>query len=152
MSGTSLDGVDAAMVLTDGERILDFGRSDYRPYTTEESRILRAALGRWPGEPGVEAAAEVIETAHAEVLVGMVDARIIGFHGRITSYNVCYTKLLRIPHDRTAEHLGQHLTRARLMRAARALQPLRIMRERLAVKADDPRIDHAHEHLGMGGP
>ncbi len=87
MSGTSLDGVDAAMVLTDGERILDFGRSNYRPYTTEESRILRAALGRWPGEPGVEAAAEVIETAHAEVLVGMVDARIIGFHGQTLAHD-----------------------------------------------------------------
>ena len=28
MSGTSLDGVDAAMVLTDGERILDLGGTD----------------------------------------------------------------------------------------------------------------------------
>ena len=87
MSGTSLDGVDAAMVLTDGERILDFGRTDYRPYTTEEQRLLRAALGRWPGEPGVEAAAEVIETAHAEVLVGMVDARLIGFHGQTLAHD-----------------------------------------------------------------
>ncbi len=33
MSGTSLDGVDAAMVLTDGERILEFGPTAFRPYT-----------------------------------------------------------------------------------------------------------------------
>ena len=50
MSGTSLDGVDAALVLTDGARILDFGRSDYRPYTESERAALHAALGRWPGE------------------------------------------------------------------------------------------------------
>lgn len=87
MSGTSLDGVDAATVLTDGERILDFGRTDYRPYTAEEGRLLRAALGRWPGEPGVEAAAEVVETAHAEILAGMVDARIIGFHGQTLAHD-----------------------------------------------------------------
>ena len=78
MSGTSLDGVDAAMVLTDGTRILDFGRTDYRPYSEAEQEVLRAALGLWPGEPGVEAAAEVVETAHAELLAGMVDARVIG--------------------------------------------------------------------------
>ena len=30
MSGTSLDGVDAAMLFTDGERILEFGETGYR--------------------------------------------------------------------------------------------------------------------------
>lgn len=87
MSGTSLDGVDAAMVLTDGVRILDFGRTDYRPYSADEQRLLRAALGRWPGEPGVEAATEVVETAHAELLVGMIDARLIGFHGQTLAHD-----------------------------------------------------------------
>jgi anhydro-N-acetylmuramic acid kinase len=68
MSGTSLDGVDAAMILTDGHRVLEFGPHAYRPYTPAEQAVLRAALGRWPGEPGVAAAAEVVETAHAELL------------------------------------------------------------------------------------
>ena len=30
MSGTSLDGVDAAMILTDGETVFDFGPSVFR--------------------------------------------------------------------------------------------------------------------------
>ena len=60
MSGTSLDGVDAAMILTDGERIVDFGDTAYRPYSDAEQTILRAALGCWPGDPQVEAAAEVV--------------------------------------------------------------------------------------------
>ena len=53
MSGTSLDGVDAALVRTDGERIVAFGEAAYRPYTEAERAVIRAALGRWPGEAGV---------------------------------------------------------------------------------------------------
>ena len=68
MSGTSLDGVDAAMVQTDGRTILGFGPSAYRAYTPDEQAALRAALGQWPGDPAVAAAAEVVETAHAELL------------------------------------------------------------------------------------
>ncbi|MEM7718191.1 MAG: anhydro-N-acetylmuramic acid kinase, partial [Pseudomonadota bacterium] len=33
MSGTSLDGVDAAMVLTDGRTLFEFGRTGYAPYS-----------------------------------------------------------------------------------------------------------------------
>lgn len=44
MSGTSLDGVDAAVIETDGERILDFGPTFYRPYKDEERALLRHAL------------------------------------------------------------------------------------------------------------
>ena len=44
MSGTSLDGVDAAMVLTDGVGIAAFGQSAYRAYSAEERAVLRAAI------------------------------------------------------------------------------------------------------------
>jgi anhydro-N-acetylmuramic acid kinase len=87
MSGTSLDGVDAAMVLTDGTRILDFGPSAYRPYTPAEQATLRAALGAWPGDPPVAAAAEVVETAHAEVLSRFSGAEVIGFHGQTLAHD-----------------------------------------------------------------
>ena len=68
MSGTSLDGVDAAMLRTDGHAILEFGPHAYRPYTAAEQATIRAAFGQWPGDPQVAAAAEVVETAHAELL------------------------------------------------------------------------------------
>lgn len=87
MSGTSLDGVDAAMVLTDGERILDLGESAYRPYDEEEQAILRAALGHWPGAPEVEAAAEVVEAAHAELLSQFGSAALVGFHGQTLAHD-----------------------------------------------------------------
>ena len=87
MSGTSLDGVDAAMVLTDGTRILEFGQVEYRPYSEPERVILRAGLGLWPGDAGVDAAAEVVETAHAEVLARFKGAEIIGFHGQTLAHD-----------------------------------------------------------------
>ena len=78
MSGTSLDGVDAAMIKTDGQTVFAFGPAAYRPYTPEEQEILRRALGQWPGDPEVEAAAEVVETAHAEVLARFSGAEVLG--------------------------------------------------------------------------
>lgn len=87
MSGTSLDGVDAAMVQTDGARIVAFGRSAYRPYSPPERQIIRAALGRWPGEPGVAEAASVVLGAHAELLAGFPEAELVGFHGQTLAHD-----------------------------------------------------------------
>jgi len=44
MSGTSLDGVDVALIETDGERIARFGPTGYRPYSYSEQVLLRQAL------------------------------------------------------------------------------------------------------------
>ena len=87
MSGTLLDGVDGAMVLTDGVTISDFGQTEYRPYSAKEQSVLRAAFGLWPGDPGVEAAAEIVETAHAEVLSRFTGADLIGFHGQTLAHD-----------------------------------------------------------------
>jgi len=87
MSGTSLDGVDAAMIKTDGHAVFAFGPSAYRPYSPEEQDTLRAALGQWPGDGKVEAAAEVVETAHAEVLARFSGAELLGFHGQTLAHD-----------------------------------------------------------------
>jgi len=87
MSGTSLDGVDAAMLLTDGRRIHDFGPHAYRPYSEAERATLRAAFGRWPGEAGVAEAAEVVEAAHAELLSRFSGAEVVGFHGQTLAHH-----------------------------------------------------------------
>lgn len=86
MSGTSLDGVDAAVLVTDGERIESFGPSAYRPYTPEERAVLRRGLGRWEG-PEVEAAARVVEQAHAEALGGFQGIALVGFHGQTLAHD-----------------------------------------------------------------
>lgn len=87
MSGTSLDGVDAAMVLTDGETITEFGPYAYRPYTEAERATIRAGFGQWPGDPDVAAAAELVETAHAELLSRFTGAALIGFHGQTLAHD-----------------------------------------------------------------
>lgn len=87
MSGTSLDGVDAAMLFTDGERILEFGETAYRPYEVDEREVLRAALGCWPDDPQADPAAEVVETAHAELLSQIAGAEVIGFHGQTLAHD-----------------------------------------------------------------
>lgn len=97
MSGTSLDGVDAAVVLTDGSTITEFGPSAYRPYSAEEQAVLRAALGRWPDEPGVAGAAALVEQAHAEVLSDFEGIDLIGFHGQTLAHE---------PHGRGTHQAG----------------------------------------------
>jgi anhydro-N-acetylmuramic acid kinase len=87
MSGTSLDGVDAAMMLTDGVRILEFGPTAYRPYDASEQAHLRAALGKWQTEPGVDQAATLVEDAHLHLLQQFQGAQILGFHGQTLAHD-----------------------------------------------------------------
>ena len=86
MSGTALDGVDAAVIETDGHAVFDFGPSAYRPYTAAEQAVLRAGLGQWDG-PLVDAAAQVVETAHAALLATFADIDLIGFHGQTLAHD-----------------------------------------------------------------
>jgi anhydro-N-acetylmuramic acid kinase len=96
MSGTSLDGVDAAMIDTDGEAIFGFGASRYRAYSAGEQAVLTAALGRWPGDD-LSAAAAVVMQAHLEALAGFEGAALVGFHGQTLAHD---------PHGRGTHQLG----------------------------------------------
>ena len=81
MSGTSLDGVDAAVICTDGVEITGFEGHAYRAYSAEERRVIASGFGKWVG-PEVAAAAHVVEAAHIEVLTGFEGVDLIGFHGQ----------------------------------------------------------------------
>nr|WP_226688346.1 anhydro-N-acetylmuramic acid kinase [Ruegeria arenilitoris] len=96
MSGTSLDGVDAAVVETDGHHIIGFGPSGYRAYTEAERSDLRAALGQWHG-PDVDKAAELVTIAHAEALSEFEEVDLIGFHGQTLAHE---------PHGRGTLQVG----------------------------------------------
>ena len=86
MSGTSLDGVDAAVIDTDGERIFGFGPVRYRPYTDAERGVLHAALGCWPDDD-VAAAGAVVQAAHADLLSQFEDVDLVGFHGQTLAHD-----------------------------------------------------------------
>lgn len=86
MSGTSLDGIDAAELLTDGITIHGFGETSYRAYSAKEREVLRSAFGRWPGED-TDASAELVETTHADVLSRFDSAEVVGFHGQTVAHD-----------------------------------------------------------------
>jgi anhydro-N-acetylmuramic acid kinase len=97
MSGTSLDGVDVALIETDGRRVQAFGPSGYRPYSEPERAVLRQALAeavdmsQRDARPGILAEAErVVTQAHAEAVstftmhnhIARETVDIVGFHGQ----------------------------------------------------------------------
>ena len=85
MSGTSLDGVDAAIVETDGSQIHGFGASAYRGYSQAEREVLRAGLGCWGGD-AADAAAQVVDMAHAELMSEFSGYDVAGFHGQTLAH------------------------------------------------------------------
>jgi anhydro-N-acetylmuramic acid kinase len=102
MSGTSLDGVDAAWLETDGHTIAAFGPSLTIPYDAELKRDLRHILDHAPALPADDAgllrATERLTEYHVQAVeaVGR-PADLIGFHGQT---------ILHQPHLRRTWQIG----------------------------------------------
>ena len=119
MSGTSLDGVDVALIETDGEHVAAFGPSGYRPYSDAERALLRQALADAAtlqdrtARPGVLAQAEALVTrAHADAVEAFLaqhsilrsGVAIVGFHGQT---------VLHRPRERLTVQIGDGAALAR---------------------------------------
>ena len=87
MSGTSMDGIDAALIETDGRRVTSFGPWATVPYDSSFRDRLRAVLG------GVGAVADVereltdrhaaaVEALLAEHRIDRASIDLVGFHGQ----------------------------------------------------------------------
>jgi anhydro-N-acetylmuramic acid kinase len=67
MSGTSMDGVDAALIETDGERVLGLGPTVSRTYDPAEQDLLREALARAAGLSSRDARPAPLDRAEEQV-------------------------------------------------------------------------------------
>jgi len=97
MSGTSFDGVDVALLETDGETVARFGPVGYRAYPNEERLLLQRALAAAApltdrkARPGPLAEAESLVTgAHFQAIEAFMREHgiareavdVVGFHGQ----------------------------------------------------------------------
>ncbi len=98
MSGTSMDGIDGAVLETDGESIAGFGPHAFRPYAEDARDVLRSGLGCWPGDGGLEEVEALVRAAHAEVVNGFGAVEVVGFHGQTLSHD---------PHGRGTFQIGR---------------------------------------------
>jgi len=122
MSGTSLDGVDVALVETDGERVTALGPTGYRAYSEAERALLRRALAEGAAltnrttRQGIlaeaerfvtDAHAQAVETFLAEERIDRAEIAIVGFHGQT---------VLHKPRDRLTVQIGDGPALARQLR------------------------------------
>jgi anhydro-N-acetylmuramic acid kinase len=97
MSGTSYDGIDVALIETDGEQIGRLGPTGYRPYSEAEREQVRHAIAAsFNLTSGIERpkilmdAEEAVTDMHAEAVEAFLAANgmppsevaVVGFHGQ----------------------------------------------------------------------
>ena len=94
MSGTSLDGVDAALLTTDGEDVVEAGAAVHIPYDRDLKiwirRAIKAALEGRDGAADIGKAAGEVTLAHVRAVEALLetaglkrtDVDVIGFHGQ----------------------------------------------------------------------
>ena len=92
MSGTSLDGIDAAIIKTDGHTVKSFGPFMSMPYSDEFKDSLRAELGKKVIRRTLQ---KELTYLHAELIENLLlkhglvtsEIDIVGFHGQTIYHN-----------------------------------------------------------------
>lgn len=113
MSGTSYDGVDVALIDTNGEEVGRMGPTLYRPYSDDERAVLRGAMtaaadlsDRAARPPLLADAEDLVTESHAQAVEAFMaangmapqDIAVVGFHGQT---------VLHDPPRRLTVQLGQ---------------------------------------------
>jgi anhydro-N-acetylmuramic acid kinase len=94
MSGTSVDGVDIALIETDGERVVSFGAFLTVPYADDVRRRIRAAFGADQVNEATAAAERAVTDAHVEAVkrwsresgTALSTVDVVGFHGQTITH------------------------------------------------------------------
>jgi len=111
MSGTSLDGIDAALLRSDGETIQELGPALTRAYDADFRQRLRALLG---GRAPHEAVERELTDRHAAAVEALLrqagldrtDVGLVGFHGQT---------ILHAPEERRTWQIGDGARLAALL-------------------------------------
>lgn len=90
MSGTSLDGIDAALIRSDGMAVVEMGPRLSVPYDKAFRQRLRRLLGRRDSCDEVDAVEMLLTKRHAEVVASLLelaglkalDVAVLGLHGQ----------------------------------------------------------------------
>ena len=101
MSGTSLDGIDIALLVTNGEAVSKFGPTGTMPYSTSLREKIRSTLG---GIGDVAGAEEQVTEAHISAVkdfltqhsINSGEIDLIGFHGHTILHSPLYGKTWQI--------------------------------------------------------
>lgn len=109
MSGTSLDGVDAALITTDGDTVVPSGRSLTLEYDTALRADLRRLLDLAPSlaasDPFLIDVTARLTQRHIEAVAALAQpADIVGFHGQT---------ILHRPNERRTWQIGDPVALAR---------------------------------------
>jgi anhydro-N-acetylmuramic acid kinase len=94
MSGTSVDGVDVALIETDGERVASFGPCLTVPYADDVRGLIRSAFGAELPSDTTRAAERAVTEAHAAAVrhwsrkqgVALSTIDLVGFHGQTITH------------------------------------------------------------------
>src|ERR1700743_841800 len=87
MSGTSGDGIDAALLKTDGETVAEVGAGLGEAYDPAFRARLKGAYGQWDPPAGLEQElterhAKAVARLLADAKMAARDIAVIGFHGQ----------------------------------------------------------------------
>jgi len=94
MSGTSVDGVDVALIETDGEKVESFGPTLTVSYPDEVRRLIRASFGAEQANETTRSAERAVTEAHVDVVqrwsrehgVALSSLDVVGFHGQTITH------------------------------------------------------------------
>lgn len=114
MSGTSMDGIDVAVVETDGQRIAATGPWATTPYDGALRRQLAQAVAAGERADGIPRLERALTLAHGDAVEGFLsdngiargDIAVVGFHGHT---------LFHRPQQRRTRQLGDGALLARLL-------------------------------------
>ena len=109
MSGTSLDGIDVALIETDGERVRTFGPSLHLPYTDDQRAVVEAAVAsalawNFEGPPpnSLHLGEGTIDSAHARAVRQLLtdnpglQVDVIGYHGQTVAHDAMRGRTLQL--------------------------------------------------------